>query len=104
MTKSELISRISERCGIMTKKQVEFLINSVFSAVRSALKNNDKVEIRGFGSFRLRNKAAKSGRNPKTGEKIDLSACSVPFFRPGKELKEQLLKNETEIRRNLSCK
>ncbi len=92
MTKSELISRLSERCGMMTKKQIEFIINNVFSTIKSALKADDKVEIRGFGSFRVRQKYAKSGRNPKTGEKIDVPACRVPCFRPGKEIKEQLLK------------
>ena len=92
MTKSELISQLSERYDKMTKKQIEFIVNNLFSAIRSALKDKGKVEIRGFGSFRVRNKIAKSGRNPKTGEKIDIPACKVPFFRPGKELKEQLLK------------
>lgn len=85
----------------MSKKQVEFLVNSIFLSIKSALKNNEKVEIRGFGSFHIRNKNAKSGRNPKTGEKIDIPACKVPFFRPGKELKKQLLKNDSEIRKVL---
>ena len=97
MTKSELISQISERCSVMTKKQVEFIVNNVFSAIKLALNNDDKVEIRGFGSFRLRHKPAKVGRNPKTGEKISLLASRVPCFRPGKELKEQLLKNNAGI-------
>ena len=86
----------------MTKKQVEFITNNIFSIVRSALKDGDKVEIRGFGSFRLRRKAAKSGRNPKTGEKIDIPDSIVPYFRPGKELKEQLLKNNEKIREKLT--
>ena len=102
MTKSELISQISESCELMTKRQVEFIVNNVFSTIKLALHHDDRVEIRGFGSFRLRDKPAKSGRNPKTGEKIDLSASRIPYFRPGKELKEHLLKNETEIRQKLS--
>jgi len=97
MTKSELISQIFEGCGIMTKKQVEYLVNNVFSTIRTALKNDDTVEIRGFGSFRLRHKNAKSGRNPKTGAKIDISSSRVPYFRPGKELREQLIKNDVKI-------
>ena len=91
MTKSELIAFIAEKCDMMTKKQVEYIVNELFACVRTALKNDDKVEIRGFGSFRIREKAARTGRNPKNGEKVEIPALKVPYFRTGKEIKTQLL-------------
>ena len=97
MTKSELILKISESCQTMSKKQIEYIVNSLFSTIRSELKDNGSVEIRGFGSFRIRHKTARRGRNPKTGEKIDIPAVCLPYFRPGKEIKEQLLLNGGKI-------
>lgn len=91
MTKSELIAQIAQNCGVMTKGQVEFIVNNVFSTIGMALSREEKVEIRGFGSFRVRNKKSKTGRNPKTGEKVEIDSCKVPYFRPGQEIKEQLL-------------
>jgi integration host factor subunit beta len=91
MTKSELIEIISAENTNLTKKQIEFIVNGVFSSIKDALRNDDKVEIRGFGSFKIRDKNSKTGRNPKTGDKVDVPSKKVPYFKPGKEIKELLI-------------
>ena len=91
MTKSELIEQVSASYPDMPKKQVEFIINTVFISIKEALKDGDKVEIRGFGSFKIREKTSKVGRNPKTGKKVDVPEKKVPYFKPGKEIKEVLI-------------
>lgn len=91
MTKSELIEQISLSYPDMTKKQIEFIINSVFITIKEAIKDGDKVEIRGFGSFKVREKKSKVGRNPKTGHKVEVPEKKVPHFKPGKEIKESLI-------------
>ncbi len=93
MTKSELIEQIALNYPNMTKKQVEYIINSVFLSIRDALKNGEKVEIRGFGSFKIRTKNAKTGRNPKTGVTVEVPEKRVPYFKPGKEIKESLIES-----------
>jgi len=92
MTKSELIEEIATQNQDLTKKQVEFIVNGVFSSIKDALKTGDKVEIRGFGSFKIREKNSKVGRNPKTGDKVEVPSKNVPYFKPGKEIKELLIK------------
>jgi len=92
MTKSELIEIIATQNPDLTKKQVEFIVNGVFSSVKDALNTGDKVEIRGFGSFKIREKNSKLGRNPKTGDKVEVPSKNVPYFKPGKEIKELLIK------------
>ena len=74
----------------LTKRQAEVVVNTIFDCVRDSLKNGDKTEIRGFGSFRLRARRMKEGRNPKTGATVAVPAKKVPFFKAGKELKELL--------------
>lgn len=91
MTKSDLIDSIVEKHPNMTKKNIDYIINSVFSSIKESLKNGDKVEIRGFGSFKIREKNSKTGRNPKTGSKVDVPEKKVPYFKPGKEIKEELI-------------
>ncbi|WP_022849973.1 integration host factor subunit beta [Limisalsivibrio acetivorans] len=92
MTKSELIEAIAAENQNLTKKQIEFIVNGVFNSIKEALKEDDKVEIRGFGSFKIREKNSKTGRNPKTGEKVQVPSKKVPYFKPGKEIKELLIK------------
>lgn len=92
MTKSELLEQISVNYPDMTKKQVEFIINALFVAIKEALAGGEKVEIRGFGSFGVREKKPKTARNPRTGEKVAIPARNAPFFRSGKEIKESLIK------------
>ena len=93
MTKSELIEKMAEENPNLTRKQVEFIVNGVFDLIKKSLAEGDKVEIRGFGSFKIRDKKAKVGRNPKTGERVEVPAKKVPYFKPGKEIKETLLKS-----------
>ncbi len=96
ITKSELIETIAERYPDMTKKQIEYIINAVFLTIRDSLKEGNTVEIRGFGSFKVREKEAKSGRNPKTGTRVLVPEKKVPAFKPGKEIKEALLAIEVK--------
>ncbi len=90
MTKAELIDRISEKRLNLTRKQVEVIVNTVLDSIKDALSRDDKVEIRGFGSFRVRFRRAKEGRNPKTGETVSVPPKKVPFFKAGKEMREMV--------------
>ncbi len=92
MTKAQIIERLSERVAALTKRQAEIVVNTIFNCVRDSLHKGDKTEIRGFGSFRLRTRRMKEGRNPKTGATVSVPAKRVPFFKAGKELKELLNK------------
>jgi len=87
MTKAELIDSISQQYTDLTRRQVEILVNTVFQSIKEALRNGEKIEIRGFGSFRLRHRRMREGRNPKTGEIVSVPPKNVPFFKAGKELK-----------------
>jgi len=88
MTKAELVEKVSERVDGLTKKQTEVIINTVFDGIKHALASGEKIEIRGFGSFRIRARKQREGRNPKTGAPVSVPAKKVPFFKAGKELKE----------------
>lgn len=90
MTKAELIDNVARKVDGLTRNQVDVLVSTVFGSIKDALAVGDKVEIRGFGSFRLRERAAREGRNPKTGEKVHVPSKQVPFFKAGKELKEMV--------------
>ena len=87
MTKADLIEEVS-RVVEMTRKESEVIVESIFDSIVKALRGGDKIEIRGFGSFRTRQRKARSGRNPKTGAKVEVAAKNVPFFKPSKELKD----------------
>ncbi len=95
MTKAQIIERLSERVKTLTKRQAEIVVNTMFNSVRDSLQKGDKTEIRGFGSFRLRTRRMKEGRNPKTGATVSVPAKRVPFFKAGKELKELLNKERS---------
>jgi integration host factor beta subunit len=90
MTKSELVDRIVEANGILTRKESELVVNIVFDSMSDALKNGEKVEIRGFGSFTVRERGAREARNPKSGEIVNIPAKKTPFFKTGKELRERV--------------
>jgi integration host factor beta subunit len=90
MTKSELVDRIVEANGILTRKESELVVNIVFDSMSEALKNGEKVEIRGFGSFTVRERGAREARNPKSGEIVNIQAKKAPFFKTGKELRERV--------------
>lgn len=87
MTKAELIEEVS-RVVEMTRKDSEVIVEAIFDSVVRALRGNDKIEIRGFGSFRTRQRQPRVGRNPKTGARVDVPAKRIPFFKPSKELKD----------------
>lgn len=90
MTKAELVDKIAERKPGLTRKDVEAVVNTVLDSIKDALSREDKVEIRGFGSFRIRHRRAKTGRNPKTGETVSVPPKKVPFFKAGKEMREMV--------------
>ena len=87
MTKAELVEEVS-RVSDLTKKHSEVIVDTVFRSIIDALHRGEKIELRGFGSFRLRKREPRKGRNPKTGDKVDVPPKKVPYFKPGKELKE----------------
>ena len=89
MTKADLINVIAERAKLQ-HKQAEMIVNLVFDMMIDALMKNDRIEIRGFGSFVNREYGAYQGRNPKTGEVVKVDPKRVPFFKVGKELKEMV--------------
>lgn len=86
MTKSEMAEKLAEKMNV-NKQQAEGIVNIFTNSVIEALARGDKVEIRGFGSFRVRHRAAKDGRNPKTGEKVYVPPKKVPFFKTGKDFR-----------------
>jgi integration host factor subunit beta len=88
MTKSDLVQTLSEKISTLTKKECEVIVDTVFQNMRAALHRGEKIEIRGFGSFTVRVRRAKEGRNPKTGEKVSIPEKRIPFFKVGKELRE----------------
>ena len=90
MTKSELIERIATRQDQLPPKDVELAVKMIIERMTQALANNDRIEIRGFGSFCLHYRAPRVGRNPKTGDAVSLPSKYVPYFKPGKELRERV--------------
>jgi len=92
MTKAELVEKVSDKIHL-TKKQTELVVNTVFQSITDSLSDGKKVELRGFGSFRIRERNARVGRNPKSGAQVDVPAKRVPFFKAGKDLRELVDKN-----------
>jgi integration host factor subunit beta len=90
MTKSELIEEVALRAPHISKKDTEVVVNTIFDSMIEALKKGERIEIRGFGSFQVKIREARDGRNPKTGETVHISAKRTPFFKVGKELKEMV--------------
>ena len=89
MTKADLIDEVS-RLTELTRKDSEVIVETIFESVVRSLRAGDKIEIRGFGSFRTRQRKPRLGRNPKTGEKVEVPAKKIPFFKPSKELKDMV--------------
>ena len=87
MTKAELVEEVS-RVSDLTKKHSEVIVDTVFPSIIVALQRGEKIELRGFGSFRLRKREPRKGRNPKTGARVEVPPKQVPYFKPGKELKD----------------
>ena len=87
MTKADLIEEVS-RVVEMTRKEAEVIVEAIFDSIVRALRSGDKIEIRGFGSFRTRQRQPRVGRNPKTGTRVEVPAKKIPYFKPSKELKD----------------
>jgi integration host factor subunit beta len=87
MTKADLVEEVI-RVAVLSKKDAEHVVNTVFGQIMEALKSDDKIELRGFGSFRVRRRRSRLGRNPKTGDRVDVPSKRIPYFKPGKELRD----------------
>ena len=87
MTKADLVEKVTG-LGDLTRRDGEVIVETIFGSVIGALQSGDKIEIRGFGSFRIRQRNPRIGRNPKTGERVDVPAKRVPYFKPSKELRD----------------
>ena len=95
MTKSELILRIAERNPHLYQRDVERIVSTIFDEISGALSRGDRVELRGFGAFSVKQRPARTGRNPRTGAHVSVEQKSVPFFKTGKEMRERL--NKTPV-------
>ena len=87
MTKADLIDEVS-RLAELTRRDSEVIVETIFESVVRSLRAGDKIEIRGFGSFRTRQRKPRVGRNPKTGDRVEVPAKKIPYFKPSKELKD----------------
>ena len=90
MIKSELIARLAAENPHLTQRDVERVVGVILERMINALENGGRVELRGFGAFSVRSRPARAGRNPRTGDPVDVRAKHVPFFKSGKELRERL--------------
>lgn len=89
MTKADLIERMAGKLDI-TKKEAEAIVSVVFGSVVEAIERGEKVELRGFGCFKVKSRRPRRGRNPRTGEEIEIPPKRVPYFKPGKEMREAI--------------
>jgi integration host factor subunit beta len=90
MTKSELIARLATRNPHLFQRDVERIVSTIFDEITRALARGDRVELRGFGAFSVKEREARTGRNPRTGEAVPVAEKAVPFFKTGKQLRERL--------------
>lgn len=90
MTKSELIARLSELNPHLYQRDIERIVGTIFDEITEALARGDRVELRGFGAFSVKRRDARVGRNPRTGETVDVTEKFIPFFKTGKQLRERL--------------
>jgi integration host factor subunit beta len=90
MTKADLVELVAESADV-PRKQADEMVQVVLEAIIAALHRNEKVELRGFGSFRIRRRGERTGRNPKTGAQVHVPPKKIPYFKPGKHLREELL-------------
>jgi len=90
MTKSEVVERLVESNGVLSRKESQLVVNIIFDSMCEALQSGEKVEIRGFGSFTIRERDAREARNPKSGDVVKIPAKKTPFFKTGKDLRERV--------------
>jgi integration host factor subunit beta len=90
MTRSELIAQLAASNPHLRESDVEAIVATIFGEITAALARGDRVELRGFGAFSTKSRERRTGRNPRTGESVSVEAKSVPYFKPGKELRERI--------------
>lgn len=90
MIKSELVQKIAQANPHLYQRDVELIVNTILDEICQALARGDRVELRGFGAFSVKNRPARTGRNPRTGDKVSVAEKHVPFFKSGKEMRERL--------------
>jgi|TARA_R110002020_G_scaffold76744_3_gene194282 integration host factor subunit beta len=90
MIKSELVQRIAEQNPHLYQRDVENIVNAILDEISDAMTRGDRVELRGFGAFSVKSRPPRVGRNPRTGEQVEVDAKHVPFFKTGKEMRERL--------------
>lgn len=95
MTKADLVEEVVRVSGL-SKKHAETIVNTVFGSIVEALEADEKIELRGFGSFRVRRRRSRQGRNPKTGDQVAVPEKRIPYFKPGKELKELINRDDPQ--------
>ena len=93
MIKSELIERMAERYPQLFLRDVEKIVNAILEEISSALERGDRVELRGFGAFSVKQRDPRNGRNPRTGDAVSVDGTKVPFFKTGKEMRKRLNEN-----------
>jgi len=96
MTKSELIEKLAQQQTQLSYKDVELVVKHIIENMSNSLANGERIEIRGFGSFSLHYREPRVGRNPKTGDSVELNGKNVPHFKPGKDLRERVDSNASE--------
>ena len=96
MTKSELIAKLAEKNPHLFLRDVEKIVETIFEEITTALVNDDRVELRGFGAFSVKHRDARIGRNPRTGESVQVEAKRLPFFKTGKGLRDRLNEEKQE--------
>jgi len=101
MTKADLVEEVI-RVSSLGKKHAEIVVNTVFQSIVDALQQEDKIELRGFGSFRVRRRRSRQGRNPKTGDRVSVPSKRIPYFKPGKELKDLINGDDERVARSLA--
>ncbi len=90
MTRSQLILKLAELNPHLYQRDVESIVTTIFEEIALAMTRGDRVELRGFGAFSVKRRAARMGRNPRTGEAVHVAAKDLPYFKPGKELRERI--------------
>ena len=90
MIKSELVQNIAQQFPYLFQRDVENIVNAILDQITEALARGDRVELRGFGAFSVRKRDARTGRNPRTGQHVNVAEKSVPFFKTGKEMRDRL--------------
>ncbi len=95
MTKADLVEQVADAIGPgITKKDCALVVDGLLNAVKAALSDGDNIEIRGFGTFKVRERKARVARNPRTGERVEVPSRVVPVFKPSKDLREQVMEND----------